>query len=175
MRILQFLRRYPISILAVFAVAFVVWLWRDSLVSDPKIEGNTGAMRRVLPPPPSATTDEAVPPANGKETLKLNPRETAQILPKLKPGMLRAEVEVLVGLPAPEDIHPAMVDNGRVTYQTAYEADLGPPRTVRPIKAPRHPMGRDPQPPSRTLVTLEFDATKPGHPLLGIHYPDPLF
>jgi hypothetical protein len=29
--------------------------------------------------------------------------------------------------------------------------------------------------PAPTVVILQFDATKPGHPLLGIFYPDPLF
>jgi hypothetical protein len=37
------------------------------------------------------------------------------------------------------------------------------------------PKGVEPKTRDRTVVTLEFDATKPGHPLLGIHYPDPLF
>jgi hypothetical protein len=124
-----------------------------------------------LPQPPEGDAPEKT-----KEKLKLNPRETAQVLPKLKPGMTRAEVEVLVGLPAPDDIHPATVSEGRVIYHMSYEADLEPTTTVRPIRPYKPmPMGRDPPPNPRTFVVLEFDATKPGHPLLGIYYPDPLF
>ncbi|MBP3958635.1 hypothetical protein J8F10_25590 [Gemmata sp. G18] len=85
--------------------------------------------------------------------------------------MTRTEVEGLVGAPVPSDIHPATITGGKVTYHTAYEADLEPPATVRPI---RHTKVIGPAP-ARTLVTLEFDATQPGHPLVEVHYPDPLF
>ena len=81
-----------------------------------------------------------------------------------------------MGVPAAQDILPATVADGRVTYHTAYEADFAPVPTVRPIKfpLPRPPAAtRDPV--GRTVVTLEYDASKPGHPLLGVHYPDPLF
>jgi hypothetical protein len=178
MRVVRFIRRHPIALLGLFAIAFIVWLWRDSLpVAQPVLEPGDSRLpsvqgpilRRALPLPPGATPDPAklhVPLGKG----------TVQALAKLKPGMTRAEVEQLVGTPAPEDILPATVSGGKVTYFTAYDADLGPLSTVRPITPHRsHPKEPPPGPKERTLVTLEFDATKPGHPLLGIHYPDPLF
>jgi hypothetical protein len=124
---------------------------------------------RPLPRPPGLekASDKARP----------NPRETAQVLAKLKPGMTRAEVEGVLGTPGPQDIHPATISDGIVTYNTTYTADLGPPATVRPIRPhPKFPVPvRDAKPATPTVVILQFDATKPGHPLLGIYYPDPLF
>jgi hypothetical protein len=168
MRLIRFVRRHPITVLGLFATAFIVWLWRDSLPtiqpSDPEVRVE-GRPRRQLPLSPPID-----------ENAKPDRRDTAEILSKLKPGMTRAEVEGLVGVPAPQDIHPVTVADGKVTYRTAYEADFGPAPTVRPIHTPRpQPVGRDPLPKGRTLVTLEFDATKPGHPLLSVHFPDPLF
>ena len=172
MRSLRFIRRHPIALLGVFALAFVVWLWRDSLPvgqpDSPELR-DTQLIAIQAPPPgeiPPSVAEKAKPSAQG----------TAQALTKLKPGMTRAEVEELVGVPAPDNIRPVTVVDGKVTYQTAYEADLGPPATIRPITLLRsHPAPLTPAAKGRTLVTLEYDATKPGHPLLGIHYADPLF
>lgn len=173
MRLLRFVRKHPIALLGIFAIAFIAWLWRDSFpATDPPLNGDPKLVSveapplvRFLPAPPDAEVPPPKPPQN-----------TAQALLKLKPGMTRVEVEGLVGLPEATDIQPATIADGRVTYQTSYEADLELPPTVRPIRSPR-PMPRDPmvQPGTRTRVVLEFDATKPGHPLLGVHYPDPLF
>ena len=178
MRLLRFVRRHPVAILGLLALAFFTWVWMDA-----------GAGRRPGPdtPPELSRSEIDVPPGDWappqrrlpvppgvEEKSRPTPQDTAQVLPKLKPGMTRTEVEGLVGVPAARDILPATIADGKVTYHTAYEADLEPPATVRPIRTPR-PLARDPRPNGRTLVTLEFDATKPGHPLLGIHYPDPLF
>jgi hypothetical protein len=172
MRLLHFVRRHPIALLGVFAVAFVVWLWRDSLpIGQPQLQepGDTQLLvvraPRLLPLPPGVEPEKAKPGA----------QETAQALTKLKPGMTRSEVEGLVGAPSADNILPVTVSDGKVTYQTAYEADFGPPATVRPITPRPHGPRAAPAGKERTRVTLEFDATKPGHPLLGIHYPDPLF
>lgn len=186
MRLIRFVRNHPVALLGVFVAAFVLWLWSESrplreVAHMPVLDNHNTAVyppdggrfppgdgwpRRPLPPPP----------LNPPENAKPDPQGTAQVLSKLKPGMTRAEVEQLVGTPAPDDILPATVSDGKVTYQTAYEADLGPLPTVRPIEPMRpHAKAHRPAPKGRTLVTLEFDATKPGHPLLGIHYPDPLF
>jgi hypothetical protein len=130
-----------------------------------------------LPGPPEAVTADGTSPPRKFlpqpfETMEANPQVIARVLHKLKPGMTRTEVEGLVGRPAPHDVHPATVADGRVTYRACYEADLEPPSTVRPIRPTRPVVAR---PADRTLVTLEFDATKPGHPLIEVHYPDPLF
>jgi hypothetical protein len=172
MRLLRFVRRHPIAVLSVIALAFVVWVWRDAFRGPPvvapvaQVDGEEGPF---LPPPKLPvkkrfTNGDHVPPA---------PHGTVQVFSKLKPGMTRTEVEDLVGTPASKDIHPATIIDGRVTYHTTYEADLGPPPTVRPIRLPRpHPTEHDAKP---LVVVLEFDATKPGHPLIDVHYPDPLF
>lgn len=155
MRLLEPVRQYPVALLAVVALAFVSWVWWDAL-------------------PAAAPQVPHMPPEMSRFDVSIAPSESAAfatVLPKLKPGMTRAEVEHLAG--APENIHPATVTGDRVTYHTAYEADFGAPPTVRPIR----PMPKPPADPSapRAIVTLEFDATRPGHPLLNVHYPDPLF
>ncbi|AMV30451.1 hypothetical protein VT84_39020 [Gemmata sp. SH-PL17] len=165
MRPLQFLKRHPITALGALVLVFVVWIGLD--LRKPNSESTEAApfpvgtafLTKRFPAPPEF------------EYAKPSPQGTAQVLPKLKPGMTRIEVEGLVGAPVSSDVHPAMVAGGRITYHTAYEADLEPLSTVRPI---RHTKVIGPAPP-RTLITLEFDATKPGHPLVEIHYPDPLF
>jgi hypothetical protein len=160
--------RHPIALLACFALAFVVWLWRDS-VSDSRhpgaenqAEGPRGATLPfpVKPPPPTIP--------GKKWRLPVQDNTSTDLLAKLKPGMTRAEVDSLVGIPAPQDVYPVTVADGKVTYQTAYDADLGAVPSIRPVQPPtkRNPKGR-------TLVTLEFDATKPGHPLLSVSYPQP--
>jgi hypothetical protein len=176
MQLLRFLRQHPLAVLGALALAFVVWLWRDALEAlrgpdDPRAPSVVHRpMVRHLPPP---TADD------GPASPRPDPRGTAQGLSRLKPGMTRAEVEGLVGTPAPDHVYPATVADGVVTYSTSYEADLGPVPTVRPIRPHSRalpvssPVG--PKPSGPTVVTLQFDATKPGHPLLGIFYPDPLF
>jgi hypothetical protein len=82
----------------------------------------------------------------------------------LKTGMSRTEVEWLVGAPLAPNIHPATQVDGSITYRTSYEADLN--LLVRPDSLPSG---------TSTRVDLEYDATKPGHPLLAVYYPDPLF
>jgi hypothetical protein len=176
MRILKFLRRRPLAVLGALALAFVVWLWRDAL-DGPGVPTDPQPPSSVVHAPPLRKL-----PApgldDGPARPRPDPRGTAQGIAKLKPGMTRSEVEGLVGAPDPERIYPATVADGVVTYSTSYEADLGPLSTVRPIRP--HP--KLPVPPVRdskvgppSVVTLQFDATKPGHPLLGIYYPDPLF
>ncbi len=179
MRPLRFLRQRPVALFGIAVCAFVVWIAREAVDDgDPRLlqptdprPGLTAAdatnepvpLKRFLPAPPP-------PPGKAKST----PQATAQVLPKLKPGMTRTEVEEIVGAPDPGDIRPATVAGGRVTYHTAYETDLGPLPTVRPMTPPtpsRVPAAREP---ARRLVTLEFDATQPGHPLLQIHYPEPV-
>ena len=159
MRLLQFVRRHPIALFGVFAIAFVVWLWRDTLPSydtGPDSSEPQVSYPRALPTPIAVLNQEDE--ADGNEKVKPTPQDTAQVLSKLKPGMTRAQVEELVGVPAVGDIHPATIADGKVTYHTTYEADFGPAPTVRPTRIVRPQPGRDPA--SRTLVALEFDATK---------------
>jgi hypothetical protein len=86
---------------------------------------------------------------------------TAEVVSRLQPGMPRAEVEGIVGLPPADLVQPITANNGRFTYTTSYLANLEP--TAHPLVGPR--------PIPRTLIGLEFDATRPGHPLVKIHLP----
>jgi hypothetical protein len=174
MRVIPFVRRHPIAVLSLFALAFIVWVWRDMVPGPAPAPQLTQVEVPTLPPPPFP--QKRLFPVDG-ERPNPPPQGTVQAISKLKPGMTRTEVEGLVGIPAPQDIHPATIIDGRVTYHTTYEADLEPPPTVRPIRRfPRPPPSDlDQHPKARTLVVLEFDATKPGHPLIDVHYPDPLF
>lgn len=165
MRLLRAIRQYPLVLLGIVAVAFVGWVWWDALPArDPKGPENSDLLTlrtNVLMAIPEDAEPKPVEPTRG--------------IPKLKPGMTRAEVEKLVGGPVENHVSPATVTDGRVTYHAAYEADFGPAATVRPIPRPRFKTLIEVPLPDRTLVTLEFDATRPGHPLVGVHYPDPLF
>ena len=154
MRFLEAVRQYPVAVLAVVALAFVSWVWWDAL-PDAAERPPANGMTRTLPQPTVMAISAEAPPF-------------VTALPKLKPGMLRAEVEQLVG--APSDTHPVTVTGDRATYHTAYDADFGAPHTVRPILPRRKPSGD-----RGAVVSLEFDATRPGHPLVNVHYSDPLF
>jgi hypothetical protein len=101
----------------------------------------------------------------------------SELLPRLKPGMSRVAIENLIGPPTAAALEPAAIVAGRLTYRTAYElADFETPATIRPIRhlPPIPPRAHEP-PEAKSLVALEFDASKPGHPLIEIHYLDPLF
>jgi hypothetical protein len=86
--------------------------------------------------------------------------------------MTRVEVERLIGPPDPDQIQAVTETNGRLTYCTAYELEESKvPMTIRPIQpksahAPKNTVESKPQ------LTLVFDATKPGHPLIEVLYPD---
>lgn len=162
------LRHYPLVLLAVVAVAFVGWIWWDAKPRAP-----VDAVGRLDVSGPGKRV-ESMDATIEDPTAPPDPTPVRGIS-RLKPGMTRAEVEKLVGLPDADRVYPVTVADGRATYHAAYEADLGPAPTVRPIASRRIKSPPVTDPATRTLVTLEFDATKPGHPLVGIHYPDPLF
>ena len=171
MRLLRFTRRHPLALLGVIAIAFIGWIWWDAIPARGPAPQDANEMVGVAPHGPLRRVLPLVAPGDRVDV----PHDPSKGLAKLKPGMTRAEVEKLVGAPA-EHVYPATISDGRVTYHAAYEADLGPPSTIRPIRAPqRHTIGREPDVAGRMLVTIEYDATKPGHPLLGVHFPDPLF
>jgi hypothetical protein len=163
MRFLELVRRYPVALLAVVALAFVSWVWWDALPGDsqPALQHADSKHLTSAEGLAVALDDTFLPPAGAP---------LVKVLPMLKPGMTRAEVERLVGAPT-GDIYPATVAGDRVTYHIEYgsdfDAEFGAARTVRPIRPMPKPAGGS--------VTLEYDATRPGHPLVAIHYTDPLF
>lgn len=174
MRLIRSVYRNPVAVFGLFVLAFGGWVLVDSFRKpEPKfVEVNPYDYQLI---------GIEAPPLNGlpprpEEKPCAPPQATAEAIRKLKPGMTRTEVEVLVGAPAANDIHPASVNDGRVTYHTTYETDqdLDPPATVRPIHTPR-PAAKDPNPRGKAIVKLEFDATKPGHPLVSVQFPVPMF
>jgi hypothetical protein len=169
MRFVRFVYRHPIVLLGACAAVFGAWVLREAVRDDQP-------QQLVIRPVPGpgvvrvGVADEdqvALPPGPVSNGTEPNSRGTIQVMSKLKPGMTWTEVEQLVGAPAPQDLHPATTADGKVIYRAAYEPDLGAP-AVRPTE-------RDRDPKSRVVVTLEFDATRPGHPLLGVSFSDPLF
>jgi hypothetical protein len=176
---LSFIKENPITVLGVAVLALLTWVAVDfSKVPAPKkptAEPQALANELPLPGPP---TEVAVADPGKEVPLTFPPGKNAVstlVLPLVKPGMKRVEVESFLGPPTPDRIQPVTLSNGRMTYCTAYELDdLGPPMTIRPI----HPRPRAPvQPPRspRSLIAFVFDAGEPGHPLVDILFPDPLF
>jgi hypothetical protein len=80
--------------------------------------------------------------------------------------MSRTEVEGVLGPPPADRVLPVRGD--AATYLTGYPALFGP---VPPVQITRRTL--PPRPDAH--VALEFDASRPGHPLVQVHYPDPLF
>jgi hypothetical protein len=93
--------------------------------------------RPATPPPDS--------PADTRDERETGPKAD-EILTKLKTGMLRGDVEVLLGKPA--NVDSVRGADGRLSYLATFSRDR-----VRPP------------------LVLEFDATRPGHPLLLVAQP----
>jgi len=169
MRALRYIRDNPVLVLTIAVAGLIAWVTADLLKSNerkPVIVETAGAPPlRNLPRPIAALSLE------DPEVLH-SPPVPVTVLPKLRLGMTRLEVEAIIGPPIPDRIQPVTVYNGRLTYMTGYElADPSPPMTIRPIT----PTSRQPRIEPQTFVALEYDATRPGHPLLAVLYPDPLF
>jgi hypothetical protein len=149
-------RAFHVAVGVVFAAGAVAGGWYLLRVAP----ANAPPVAVVAVPPagydPNATRTRPLPP---------NPAVTLAVLPALQPGMSRAEVEDVIGLPPSARVEPIDGTGGRVTYRTAYPIDLGGGCVARP------PAGVGPQ----CFVGFEFDATLPGHPLVTVIYPDPLF
>jgi hypothetical protein len=169
MRVLDTIRRNPAAVLSVVTAAVLGWV-AAGLLNPPSPP--------VYPPLASPPTPVAAAPIEAPPPPELpglrNARSVAvEVLPKLRPGMTRVEVEGMLGPPTADDLHPVTLAEGRLTYRTAYElAEPDLPATIRPIVRPRVP-ARPTDPKSQ--VALEFDASKPGHPLVEVLYLDPLF
>ncbi len=180
MRVFDTIRNNPIAVLGILLAGFggcvVATLIPQN--SDPESEPQP---HLVNPPPQFVERFDPTKLETGRWTT------STEALPKLKPGMTRVEVEEILGPPAADALHPVTVNEGRVTYRTAYAlAEPDAPLTIRPLKAsvrrlPPIPREIAPQvaPTARATATaavaLEFDASKPGHPLVEIHFLDPLF
>src|SRR5262245_13790094 len=127
MRPLRRIRDNPIVLLAVAVVALVAWIVIDQVTparrpkpvdqADLQVVAEYGAahpvhLGMVAPEPAAGANPSSI---------------SIAVLPKLKPGMSRVEIERLIGPPTAERIHPVTAADGRLTYRTAYnlaEPDL---------------------------------------------------
>jgi hypothetical protein len=163
MRILHSIRNNPVIVLGAMAAALFSWVVLDYLVSRNKSETATPI------PDKQVKKFDHQPPEPPMLPFQIRP-VLAEMLPKVKPGMTRVEVERLIGPPKPDQIQAVTESNGRLTYLTSYdleEANL--PRTIRPIKTKTTNKPNNTVEP-KTHATLEYDASKPGHPLIEVHY-----
>jgi hypothetical protein len=169
MRALHFLRDHPIILLGVVVAAFAGWVVSD--YSNTKYESQSHPRN----PEPALLSVEA--PAPMPEDRPSGPMVvTSAHVPQLKPGMTRTEVEAIIGLPPADLVSPVSEVDGRMTYTAAYLANLDP--GPAPIRGPMTGGRRIPAPPNslpKSMIALEFDASKPGHPLVHVHVNFPKF
>lgn len=106
----------------------------------------------IWSPPPKTPAEEAA----QAELARL--QHIGNDLQNLQPGTSRGDVETILGRPHPDDIGPVGLVDGRRVYHVRYRAVLNAP------------------PPSAPNVNgyceaeLSFDASRNGHPLVGIRY-----
>ncbi|MDY3558815.1 hypothetical protein R5W23_005972 [Gemmata sp. JC673] len=102
--------------------------------------------------PPSfngSALTRAIPPPPRPESAP--PDRVGQLLARLQPGLPRTEVERTLGAAAVR-ISPVNVRDNKVTYTATYELAI-------------QPAARDSD---YVVVTIEYDATQPGHTLLSV-------
>lgn len=149
MRGTSLLKDHPVLLLGLVVVGLVAWVALDATPrpAPPPDDAGTAAPGEVAQAGPDGPI---APPVRGRY-----PNEpgavNALMVDLLFPGMTRREVEELLGAPAAGRV--AAADPDRLTYRTTY------------------PILRDPTPdgPPPALVALEFDASRPGHPLVRVH------
>jgi hypothetical protein len=160
MQLPHVLRNNPLVLLGVVVLGLGSWFVADAvglfqpdpLEPIPLPQQGPVAVQAAAPP---VATDETPPGV-----------VTAEVVPHLQPGMSRASVEEIIGVPPADLVHPVAEVEGRFTYRATYLANLDPPEpnTVRPVAG--RPVIR---PIPKSLISLEFDASAPGHPLLRVH------
>lgn len=171
MRLLRWFRDHPIVLFAVVLAGLGAWIASD-MTNGPKPVVPDGPAGVDLVGPVSLTLPYSPPAAPTVTTVSLNK------LPQLRPGMSRVAVENLIGAPLPEQLGPISVLDGRATYLTTYPLDLEAetPNTVRPARFhPPRPPAPENLPRAELVLTLEFDASRPGHPLVRVQYPTAAF
>jgi hypothetical protein len=182
MNLLHRIRENPVLVLCVALTALIAWLAIDLVKAPPAKKPTAEPLATVDGYPPAPKPRIPAPALDGIQPVALpdppgNRVVSSLVLPHVKPGMKRVEVENYLGPPTADHIQPVRDDNGRLTYSTTYElGDIDPPMTIRPIQ-PRRTLPRPaPQAGSAgSVIAFVFDASQPGHPLVDILYPDPLF
>ncbi|MDB5307410.1 MAG: hypothetical protein JWO38_1612 [Gemmataceae bacterium] len=163
----RWIQNHPLILLAVAVVGFGSWLIYSTVSetgSNPHIKTEDSpphrALTRTLPMPTADGPGHTPPPLRPGVV-------TAEMVHRLQPGMTRVDVEELIGPPPAAMVLPVSTVDGRLTYRANYLANLGPIPTPPPGAVP-------PAPVPRSMISLEFDASRPGHPLLKVHLPDPM-
>src|SRR5262245_30781829 len=122
MRVLDPIRKNPVAALCVVVAGVGGWIAAGLL-------GPAGAEApRAFTPPPGgppqaiAVADATLGPGEFlPERLGVTRPVPVGLIPKLKPGMTRVEVELVLGPPHSDLLPPVFVsDMGRVTYRTSY-------------------------------------------------------
>jgi hypothetical protein len=181
MRLSRAIRENPFVILCAALVALLGWVATDLARQKPSKEARVPLDLSLPPSAPPLDSNLSFAPvrpglAADEPITAMASRITVAMLPKLKAGMTRTQVESLIGAPTADQVQPVSNSGGRVTYRTAYAIDdLGTPMTIRPIQPRARPRPALPSADTALVVALEFDASLPGHPLVEIVFPDPLF
>ena len=150
MRAASLLKDHPVLLLGLVVVGLMTWVALDAPDRPAPPPDDTAGAIPAGEYAPSGPDGPVAPPVRGRY-----PNEpgavNALMVDLLFPGMSRREVEDLLGAPAADRV--AAADPDRLTYRTSY------------------PILRDPTPDGQppALVALEFDASRPGHPLLRVH------
>lgn len=156
MQPLHYLRKHLAIVAAAFALGIAAWLAYESLRADDGPDAEFAAPIKPIrslppsPPPPTSVSREVRPGV-----------VTADLLPRLQPGMARVEVEELIGAPPAQFVFPVTNVDGRFIYRASYLANLDP----MPTSTPRGPI-------PRSTISLDFDASRTGHPLVKVHVAD---
>ena len=165
MSVLNTIRNHPLRLALLLVLAFGAWVAYDSSSSKPYRQ--TEPFDTLPAEPPGVVVSM---PAS-KLYFQQNAGQardgsrpgvvTADLIPRLQPGMARVAVEELIGQPPASLVHPVSVVDGKFIYRATYLANLdsGPPMSA---------------PAARSIIALEYDAGRPGHPLLKVHIPDPM-
>ena len=151
MRAITCLKDHPVLLLGVAVVGLVAWVAADTPRAPAPLPDETPA---AIPAGPWALSGPAADPPGGSTSGRHEAglgAVSALLVNRLFPGMTRREVEDLLGPPPAERV--GAVGRDRLSYRTTY--------AVRPVGSVDAP-----------LLALEFDASRPGHPLLKVHRPE---
>lgn len=159
MPVLNAVRNHPLRLVLSLLLAFGAWVAYDAS-SGPRCSNEP------LDAPPVDTPRVAelpIPQMNDHSNsaqARDNPHSVVVTadLRHLQPGMPRIEIEKLIGPPHEGLVYPVAMVDGKFIYRASYSANLG---SSSPASAPV----------ARTVISLEFDAGRPGHPLLAIQLP----
>jgi hypothetical protein len=168
MRLLHWFRDRPVVLLVVVVAGLGAWIVSDLTLS--RQTPSSGPPPQF--PPFSLAADQATMTLPDRSPVRVVSAVPRDKIPHLKPGMSRVAVEDLLGAPHPEQLGPIRVEqDGIATYQTVYTIDLDPlpQNTIKPRLLPPRPLG---QTTTEPVLTLIFDASRPGHPLLRVKLPD---